>query len=102
MSPSETFYGQLEKGASLVAQMVKTACNAGDLGLIPELGRSLGENTHSSIPAGLAPWTERSLEDCNPWGRRELDTTEQMSPHREGKSYQSNKCREWLTVALLY
>ena len=29
-------------GASLVAQMVKTACSAGDLGLIPGLGRSPG------------------------------------------------------------
>ena len=30
--------------ASLVAQLVKeSACNAGDLGSIPELGRSLGE-----------------------------------------------------------
>ena len=29
-------------GASLVAQMVKSACNAGDLGLIPGLGRSSG------------------------------------------------------------
>ena len=30
--------------ASLVAQMVKeSACKAGDLGLIPELGRSPGE-----------------------------------------------------------
>ena len=28
--------------ASLVAQLVKTACNAGDLGLIPGLERSLG------------------------------------------------------------
>ena len=29
--------------ASLVAQMVKTACNAGDSGLIPGWGRSPGE-----------------------------------------------------------
>ena len=35
------------------------ACNAGDLGLIPELGRSLGEGkgTHSSILAWTIPWT---------------------------------------------
>ena len=31
------------KGASLVVQMIKSACNAGDLGLIPGLGRSPGE-----------------------------------------------------------
>ena len=29
--------------ASLVAHLVKNACNAGDLGLIPGLGRSPGE-----------------------------------------------------------
>ena len=36
--------------------------SAGDLGSIPELGRSLGEEmaTHSSILAGITPWTEKS------------------------------------------
>ena len=29
--------------ASVVAQLVKNACNAGDLGLIPGLGKSPGE-----------------------------------------------------------
>ena len=35
---------------------------AGDLGSIPELGRSLGEEmaTHSSILAGITPWTEKA------------------------------------------
>ena len=47
--------------ASLVAQTVKkSACNAGDLGSIPGLGRSLEEEmaTHSSILAWRIPWTE--------------------------------------------
>ena len=37
--------------ASLVAQMVESACRVGELGLIPGLGRSLekGMGTHSSI-----------------------------------------------------
>ena len=46
--------------ASLVAQLVKeSACNAGDPGLIPGLGRSLekGKATHSSILAWRIPWT---------------------------------------------
>ena len=32
----------LTDGASLVAQLVESACNAGDCGLIPGLGRSAG------------------------------------------------------------
>ena len=37
----------------------ESACNAGDLGLIPGLGRSLekGKSTHSSILAWRIPWT---------------------------------------------
>ena len=44
----------------LVAQLVKkSACNAGDLGSIPELGRSpkKGMASHSSILAWWIPWT---------------------------------------------
>ena len=38
----------------------ESACNAGDLGSVPELGRSLekGTATHSSILAWRIPWTE--------------------------------------------
>ena len=38
----------------------ESACNAGDLGLIPGLGRSPGEEmaTHSNILAWRIPWTE--------------------------------------------
>ena len=38
----------------------ESACNAGDPGLIPGLGRSLekGMATHSSILARRIPWTE--------------------------------------------
>ena len=34
---------------SLVAQMVKNSCNAGDLGSIPELGRSSGEGNGNPL-----------------------------------------------------
>ena len=49
--------------------------NAGDLGLIPGLGRSPGEGktTHSSILAWRIPWTVQS------WGCKESDTTEPLS-----------------------
>ena len=45
--------------ASLVAQLVKNACSARDLGSIPGLGRSLemGKAIHSSILAWRIPWT---------------------------------------------
>jgi len=38
----------------------ESACDAGNLGLIPGLGRSPGEGmaTHSSILAWRIPWTE--------------------------------------------
>ena len=62
---------------SLGAQMVKnerTAWNAGDLGLIPGLGRSSEKEmaTHSSILAWRSPWTER------PGG------LQSMGSHRDG------------------
>ena len=55
-------YGQACcKRASQVAEMVKNpACNVGDLGSIPELGRSLkkGMATHSNILAWRILWTD--------------------------------------------
>ena len=50
--------------ASLVAQTVKkSACNGGDLGLIPGLGRSLGEENGNPLqysclenPMDRGPW----------------------------------------------
>ena len=41
----------------------ESACNAGDLGSIPGLGRSPGEGmaTHSSILAWRIPWTEETV-----------------------------------------
>ena len=49
----------------------ESTCNAGDLGLIPELGRSPGEGKgyplqHSNL--------ENSMD--SPWGRKESDMTE--------------------------
>ena len=48
----------------------ESTCNAGDLGWIPRLGRSLekGKATHSSILAWRNPWTVKSqirLSDCH-------------------------------------
>ena len=51
------------------------ACNAGDLGSIPGLGRSLGEGKgyplqYSSLDNSV---------DHGLWGRKELDMTERLS-----------------------
>ena len=56
-------------GASLVAQIVKNmhACNAGDTGLIPRLGRSPGVGNGNPL--------QRSLADYGPQDCKELDTT---------------------------
>ena len=40
------------------SEVKASACNAGDLGLIPGLGRSKEMVTHSSILAWRIPWTE--------------------------------------------
>ena len=43
-----------------MAQMVDSACNVGDLGSVPGLGRSLekGMAIHFSVLAWRIPWTE--------------------------------------------
>ena len=56
----------------------ESACQAGDLGLIPELGRSPGEgNGYPRQYPGLKnPHGQRSLVDYSPWGHKDSDTTE--------------------------
>ena len=67
-------------GASLVAQDDKeTACNAGDLGLIPRLGRSLGWRREWLPTPVFLPGEAhglRSLVGCSSWNLKESDTTE--------------------------
>ena len=56
----------------------ESACNEGDLGLIPGLGRSAGDgNGYPLQCSGL----EKSLAGCSPWGHKESDTTEWLSLH---------------------
>ena len=56
----------------------ESTCNAGDLGLIPGLGRSPGEGKGYALQySGLETfWLLYS-----PWGRKESDMTEQLSLH---------------------
>ena len=59
------------------------ACNAGNQGSIPVSGRSPGEGNghplHYFLP-GKSHW-QRVLAGDSPWGRKELDTTEQLSEY---------------------
>ena len=65
----------------LVVQMVKNpqSCNAGDLGLILGSGRSPGEGNGNPLQYSCLGNGQRSLVGYRPWGRKELDTTEQLS-----------------------
>ena len=56
----------------------ESACNAGDMGSVPGLGRSPGEGNGKLTPVFLTrkSYGERSLVGCSPWGRKELDMAE--------------------------
>ena len=58
-------------------------CNVGDLDSIPGFGRSPGGGHGNPLQYSCLenPHGQRSLEGCSPWGREELDTTEQLSKH---------------------
>ena len=65
----------------------ESACNAGDLGSIPSLGRSpeKGMATHSIILAWEIPWTQESM------GHKESDTTQRLTPYQQNPSF----CSLW-------
>ena len=56
----------------------ESACNVGDLGLTPGLGRSPGGGHGNPLQdSGLENLhRQRSLAGCSPWGRKESDMTE--------------------------
>ena len=56
----------------------ESACNAGDPGSIPGLGRSPGGGHGNPLQYSCLknPQGQRSLTGCSPWGRKESDTTE--------------------------
>ena len=59
----------------------ESACNMGDLGSIPGLGRPLAEVHGNPLQYSCLenPHTQRSLEGYSPWGHKELDTIERLS-----------------------
>ena len=56
----------------------ESACNVGDLGLIPGLGRSPGGGHGNPLQYSCLenPLGQRSLMGYSPWGHNESDTTE--------------------------
>ena len=65
----------------------KSVCNAGDLSLIPGLGRSPGGGHRYPLqyPCLENPHGQRTLAGYCPWGCKELDTIEQLSTQRTDK-----------------
>ena len=55
---------------------LESACNVGDLGSIPGLGRSPGEMKGYSTPVF---WPGEFYGLYSPWGRKESDTTKRLS-----------------------
>ena len=57
----------------------ESACNAGDLCSIPGLGRSSGEGNGNLIQYScLENPMDRGPVGYNPWGLKDLDTTENL------------------------
>ena len=61
----------------------ESACNAGDLGLIPGLGRSPGGGHGNPIQYSCLenPQGQRSLAGYSPWSCKESDMTEHAHTH---------------------
>ena len=64
----------------------ESACKAGDLGSLPGSGRSLEEEMATPVFWPGESRGQRSLEGCSPWGHRESDTTERLSPAHDIKN----------------
>ena len=61
----------------------ESVCNVGDLGLIPQFGRTPrgGHGNPLQYSCLENPHGQRNLVGYSPWGQKELDTTEQLSTH---------------------
>ena len=61
----------------------ESSCNAGDLDLIPGLGRSPGGGHGNPLQYSCLenPHRQRNLVGYSPWGRKESDATELLSTH---------------------
>ena len=70
--------GEVETMCTGDSDSKESACNAGDLGLIPGLGRSLGRGHGNSLQYSCLKnlHGQRRLWGYRPQGRTEADTTE--------------------------
>ena len=68
----------IQEVASWMAQTVESACNVGDLGLIPESGGFPGEGNGNPLQYSCLEKSHgrRNLVCYSPLGRKESDTTE--------------------------
>ena len=63
----------------------ESACNVGDLGSIPGLGRSFGGGYGNQLQYSCLenPHIQRSLAGCSPWSHKEPDKTERLSTEQQ-------------------
>ena len=63
----------------------ESACNVGDLGSIPGLGRSFGGGHGNQLQYSCLenPHIQRSLAGCSPWSHKEPDKTERLSTEQQ-------------------
>ena len=78
---TEIYIKHQSKGLPCGSAGKEFACNVGDLGLIPGLGRSPGGEHGNPLQYCCLkkPHGQRSLVGHSPWGCKELDTTERLS-----------------------
>ena len=78
---SEDFNTIILKGFPGGSDGKESACNVGDLGLIPRLGRSPGEENGNPLQYSCLenPHGQRSLAGYSPWGHKGSDVTEWLS-----------------------
>ena len=76
----------------------ESACNEGDLSSIPGLGISPDGGHHNPLLYTCLenPHGQRSLVDYSPWGRKESDTTERLSPAQHIIVYKPLQTPRWL------
>ena len=70
----------------------ESACNEGDLGSVPRLGRSPGGGHGNPLQYSCLenPHGQQSLEGYSPWGHKRLDTAERLSPAQHIYIYKSH------------
>ena len=75
----------------------ESTCNAGDMGLIPGLGRSPEEGNGYPLRYSCLDnlHGQRSLTGYAPWNRKQFDMTEQLS-HTFHFGFREAKCQIWL------